>query len=103
MQVVNGWFVDFSSDPEAGISSQVVRVAPSQLVIGLANGWAGNEKSVLLMPADVGTAWAALAAQGMAPRGAVFWTVTAEGATPPGQKAPLFMAAGLNAFLHTRS
>ena len=100
--VVDGWFLDFAADPTSGIPSQSVRVPPQQLVIGLANGWAGSTKTILMMPADVGAAYAALQARGLAPRGFVYWTITEEGAVPPGQTEPLFMAAGLNAFLHTR-
>lgn len=100
--VTAGWFLEFARDPTAGVPSQAVRVPPSQLVIGLANGWAGGAKTILMMPADVGAAYASLQARGLAPRGFVFWTITEEGDVPHGQAEPLFMAAGINAFLHTR-
>jgi hypothetical protein len=100
--LTRGWFVDFASDPASGVPSQTVALSPSQVVLGLANGWAGGPKSVLFMPADVGSAFAALAPRGLAPRGTVFWTLTNEGAVPPGQTAPLWMGAQLNDFLHTR-
>lgn len=107
-RVINGWFVDFSSDPASNWPSQNVSLAPSQLVIGLANGWAGGPaggpapKSILIMPEDAGTAYAALEAVGMAPRGFVFWDITDEGDVPPGQSQPLYLSAGINAFLKTR-
>lgn len=41
-------------------------------------------------------------ASGVPPRGFVFWDVGQEGLVPPGQTQPLFMAEGINAFLHTR-
>jgi hypothetical protein len=97
-----GWYLDFASDPASGVPSQTVGLAKSQVVLGLANGWAGGPKSILIMPADVGAAFVNLAAVGLAPRGTVFWTLTAEGAVPPGQTQPLWMGAQLNTFLHTR-
>lgn len=101
-RIVNGWLVDFSADPPSNLPSQVVRVPASTLILGLANGWAGVPKSVLMMPGDLGEAWAALAGVGCVPRGAMFWDIDDEGATPVNQSEPLFLARGLNAFLHTR-
>ncbi len=99
-----GWVVDFSSAPELAFPSALVQLPPSQLVIGLANGWAGGAgvpRALLIMPQEVGVAWAALGAGGR-PRGAAFWTIGSEGAVPAGQGSPLFLAAGLNASLATR-
>lgn len=55
-----------------------------------------------MMPAEVGAAYTALQAMGVTIRGCVFWTISEEGTTPVGQSQPLFMARGLNVFLHTR-
>ena len=101
-RVLNGWFLDFAADATTGIPSQSVRVLPSQLVVGLANGWAGGTKTVLMMPAAVGAAYTALQSRGTPFRGCVFWTIAEEGRVPVGQTEPLYMAQGLNAFLHTR-
>lgn len=49
----DGWRVDFSSVPEFGVGECVVRVANTKLVIGLANGWANNEKFLLFYPEQV--------------------------------------------------
>lgn len=101
-RVLNGWTVNFSQDPPSGLPDQVVSLLPSQLVIGLANAWAGNAKSLLIMPEDVGIAYRYLNATGQAPRGFVFWTICNEGDTPANQTQPLYMAAEINDFLHTR-
>lgn len=84
MPVVDGWFVDFSSDPPSNVNwpSQVVSVDRAQLVIGLANGWAGSPKCVLMMPEQLAAAWVALGAIGYAPRGAMFWDIPDEGDVP---------------------
>lgn len=42
-------------------------------------------------------------ASGVPPRGFVYWDISQEGYIPQGQTQPLFMAAGINSFLHTRS
>lgn len=101
-RVLAGWWVDFGSDPASGVPSQMVSVLPSQLVIGLANAWAGNPKSLLIMPDQVGQAWTTLKAQGQLPRGTVFWTILNEGDVPYNQSEPLWYAAGINSFMHTR-
>lgn len=96
----DGWQLDFASDPASGVPSQAVSLPPSRTVLGLANGWADNAKSLLIMPDDVGAAFARLGAA--APRGVAFWSLTNEGDVPPGQTQPLYFGAGINAFLHTR-
>lgn len=54
-QVLRGWQVDFSTDPDLQYPvNDTIRIAPSQLVIGLANGWAGDGKFLLIYPAEVG-------------------------------------------------
>ena len=56
----SGWDVDFSEDPSVNWPSQKVSLLPSQFVVGLANGWADNVRSVLIMPEQAGVAYAAL-------------------------------------------
>lgn len=94
-----GWVVDFSSDPTVSWPTQRVSVDPSRLLIGLANGWAGgyHPKSLLIMPEEVGAAYAVRPF-----RGAAFWCIASEGAIPPLQSEKLFLAAGLNSILKTR-
>jgi chitinase len=101
-QLATGWFVDFASAPEFNLPSQFVAIRPDCLCIGLANGWADNKKTILVKPADAGRAYAVLKQMGLAPRGFAFWNVEYEGSTPPGERDPLFLAAGLNKFLRIR-
>ena len=105
--LARGWEVGFSADPGLGFSSRAVAVQPPQLIVGLANGWAGgfHPKSLLIMPEEVGAAFAALEGGGGVgrPRGCAFWDIADEGAVPQGQSQPLFLAAGLNAVLGTRA
>ena len=102
-QLAAGWLVDFAAAPELGFPSQRVQLPPAQLVIGLANGWAGGAgapKALLIMPEEVGAAWAALGPA--RPRGAAYWNILSEGTVPPAQSLPLYLAAGLNAFMGIR-
>jgi chitinase len=96
------FYVDFSSDPSVNLPSQNVTLSKTQLVIGVANAWAGGIKAILLMPNELSKAYTALLAQGMEFRGVVFWTIANEGDTPVNQTSPLYMSAGINSFLHTR-
>ncbi len=48
---------------------QVVSLNQTQVVIGLANGWAGSYSNLLIYPQSVGEAWATLAQQNIVPRG----------------------------------
>ena len=99
---IHGWEVDFASYPSAKLPSQRVSVSKTALCIGLANGWITQGKNALVMPDEAQVAYETLKAHGLEPRGFVFWEIEAEGEVPPGQQAPLYMAKGLNAFLHTR-
>ena len=102
-RMLNGWYVDFASDPAFSFPSQMISINKKALCIGIANGWADNTRNVLIMPEEAAEAYATLQASNQEPRGFVFWAVELEGEVPKGQTEPLFMAAGLNEFLHTRS
>ena len=83
--------------------SSLLSLSASQLVIGLANGWAGDGKFLLVYPAQAGAAYDALHAAGKAPRGFAFWNILDEGRPSPQRPdEPVWMAAGLNKFLHIR-
>ena len=83
--------------------SNLLSVPASQLVVGLANGWAGDGKFLLIYPAQAGAAYDALLAAGKAPRGFAFWNILDEGrASPQRPEEPVWMAAGLNKFLRIR-
>ena len=102
--LVNGWFVDFAAVPALNLDSQIVKVERTALVIGLANGWAGNERALLIYPEEVDLAHAALEAQGLAPRGYAYWNIQCEGLAPTSNPTEqVWMAQGLNEFLHIRN
>jgi chitinase len=101
-QMVRGWQVDFSKDTAIGIKTQNVSVSLDQLVIGLANAWAGPRpaKCLLVYPAEAQTAWEALKSQGKTPRGFMFWDIQDEGKLVNG--TPFYLAKGLNSFMKIR-
>lgn len=96
-----GWTVDFEEEPSLGLRNTTVRVPAATLLLGVANGWtkpSPTSKALFLPPSDLARAWAAMRHAKSAARGVVFWDIADEGAHDP----PLYMAAELNAFLHTR-
>ena len=106
----DGWLVRFGSDPALGLADAEVRVPPARLVIGLANAWAEPDgppphKPLFVRPRELAPGWAALAAEGAAPRGAGFWSAVHEGDVlrggggGGGAGERLFMAAELRAML----
>lgn len=50
---IAGWVVDFDCDKSVDFPTQRVTVPSSRLVIGLANGWAGDGKFLLIQPDQV--------------------------------------------------
>lgn len=102
--LINGWIIDYSHDDALKYPVKtLVNVPPQRLVVGLANGWAGDGKFFLAFPDEVREAYHRLMQQSHAPRGFAFWNILDEGkASPlrPGQE--VWMARGLNDFLHTR-
>jgi hypothetical protein len=99
-----GWEVDFGSDKSVGLASQIVKVHPTRLLIGLANGWTHDappiDKFLLLWPSQIEEAYLALPEE-KRPRGFMFWDIADEGNEIEGKT--LYMAEGLNNFLHTRN
>jgi hypothetical protein len=93
----HGWDVFFNSTLPTHIS-----IPPTQLVIGFANGWADGTKSLLVWPEEVGVAYDHLSQLSLQPRGFMFWDIADEGRVVTGTDRELWMASGLNEFLHTR-
>ena len=81
----DGWRVRFSAEPSLNLSDRSVRVPPSALVFGLANGWARaaalGGKVLVLPSADAAAAWRAMERAGGRPaaRGFMFWDISDEG------------------------
>jgi hypothetical protein len=68
---------------------RLLTVPPTHLVVGLANGWAGDGKFPLFYPHHVAAAFDLLAAAGApTPRGCAFWNILDEGRTPPVLPSP---------------
>jgi chitinase len=100
--MISGWEVDFSSDPSIGLKTQNVTVLKSQLVIGLANAWAGPRPAqcLLVYPDEAQTAWEELKGKNMLPKGFMFWDIQDEGKDVDGK--PFYLAKGLNNFMGIR-
>jgi len=99
-----GWVVNFGSDPTVKYPSQNLQISPKQIVIGLANGWAGDGRVLLVYPEDVQVAHEYMKSEGIEPKGYGFWSIKQEGEISrqrPG--IPVWMAAGLNKFLQIRN
>lgn len=97
---ISGWDVYFDSEIPTHVS-----ISQTQLVIGLANGWADGNKFLLLWPEHARRAYENLLASGLQPRGYMFWDIADEGVNAmddTGTMRPFWMASGLNEFLHTR-
>lgn len=79
------------------------RVDRNRLVIGLANGWAGDGKFLYIPPTAVRQSYEALGGIDLAPRGFAFWNIKDEGLPSRiGPAEPVWMAAGLNDILEIR-
>ena len=102
-RISKGWRVDFSDDRELNYESSFVSVPPERLVIGLANGWAGDGKFLLIFPEEIGEAYHAMMKSGITPRGFAFWNILDEGKESIKHAGrPVWMAKGLNDFLKIR-
>eukprot|EP01039_Chlorochromonas_danica_P003052 gene3052-3331_t len=103
-RLVDGWSLNFSVDSELDYpTEELIRIAPERLVIGLANGWAGDGKFLLLSTDQIESVYQHLIKKNMSIRGFAFWNILDEGQTSkqfPNQ--PVFMARGLNRFLNIR-
>lgn len=66
-------------------------------MIGVANGWAGNEKFLLMLPEELRVAYNELQKRDLAPRGFGFWNIQDEG------RNGVELVKGLNSFLSTSS
>lgn len=84
-------------------SAAFISLPPSRLVVGLANGWAGDGKFLLIYPHQVQEAFEAMGHQQQQPRGFAFWNILDEGkASPMRPNEPVWLAAGLNRFMNVR-
>ena len=84
----------------------MVRVPPSQLVLGWSFGW-GHGKGLFVWPDDIGRGYEAIADPSARPRGMMYWNINQnEGAGAVGvngTNTTVDFAAAFNEFLHTRA
>lgn len=102
--LINGWDIDYSTDKELNYPyKHKMLLNKKQIVIGLANGWAGDGKFFLTYPDEMSIAYKSLESIDLAPRGFAFWNILDEGKCSlqrPNQQ--VWMATGLNRFLKIR-
>jgi len=103
-KVLAGWEIDYSADTELKYPYvNKLTLDRTELVVGCANGWAGDGKFFLLFPDQAEKAYEALAKLDLAPRGFAFWDILDEGKISLQRPhEPVWMAAGLNRFLKVR-
>jgi len=91
------FLVNFTSDCELGLTAQHIRLPLKKLVLGLGNGWVGqNDKTVFISSDQINTTWHQLIAkqQFNLPRGFMFWTIDSEG------ENDIYLAKDLYSILH---
>ena len=103
--LIRGWDIDYTQDKELNYPyKNTMRIDKTRIVIGLANGWAGDGKFFLAYPEEVEMAYTSLLATDEEPRGFAFWNILDEGRSSPRRPhQPVWMATGLNKFLNIRS
>lgn len=91
-----GWSVNFSDVPELDYGSQSVEVPSSKLVIGLANGWAGEpeNKFLLITPDELADVQRTLLSNNNRVRGYGFWNMKDEG------EKDIYLAKSITSILH---
>ena len=93
-----GWNVKFENENDT-----FIRVPHTHLIIGLANGWAGDGKFLLIDPDHLKAAYNALKIEGLEPLGFGYWNILDEGKISPQiPNKPIYMASSLNEFLNIR-
>lgn len=90
-----GWRVNFADVPDIKYDSQVVEVPNSKLVIGLANGWAGEpeNKFLLVYPEELAEVQRTLLSNNHRVRGYGFWNMKDEG------EKEIFLARSISSIL----
>jgi hypothetical protein len=100
---VHGWMVNFQSDSEVqDVPNQVISVPPTQLVIGLANGWAASSdgKFLYVTTNELREAYHRMTVLGIAPKGFMYWDIADDGIEVNG--TAVFMSRELNSFMNIR-
>jgi len=95
----SGWTVPFSTDAELGHPDALVSLDPHKLVLGLANGWAGDGKFLFIPPETLERIYAALEVAHLQVRGFGFWNIKDEGLKPTNYDKEVWLAKDLKRIL----
>eukprot|EP01040_Poterioochromonas_malhamensis_P004072 gene4074-4356_t len=102
--ITTGWEIQYSNDQELHYPNQYLNIESDRLLIGLANGWAGDGKFLLIYPDEINIAYQQLKEMNLAPRGFGFWDIADEGkASVLRPNEPVWLASGLNKILKIRN
>ncbi len=103
--IKNGWMINYNSVPELMLESQKIAIEPHRIVIGLANGWAGDGKFLLIYPNDLQKAYNFMKENNINIRGFAFWNILDEGKISVQNKeyGPLWLAKELNSIMNNDS
>ena len=101
-QLNDGYIVDFSKDKNSGMGKEIIKIPLNKIVIGLANGWAG-ERFLFVDEKNIVEGWNFLKEKNKEVRGFMFWDIADEGKIPNDEntcdKQPFYMAKVLNSIL----
>ena len=104
-KLTKGYYVDFDKDKNSGLDKEFIKIPEDKIVIGLANGWAGNGKFLFVDENNIIQGYKYLKEQKKDVRGFMFWDIADEGkviqstCNDTENKNPFYMAKVLNSFL----
>ena len=104
-RLTKGYYVDFDKDKNSGLVKEFIKIPEDKIVIGLANGWAGNGKFLFVDENNIIQGYKYLKEQKKDVRGFMFWDIADEGkiiqssCNDTENKSPFYMAKVLNSFL----
>ncbi|KAI9333603.1 hypothetical protein BDR26DRAFT_868217 [Obelidium mucronatum] len=95
-ELLTPWKISLGENPDS--DTLTVRIKPSQLIVGLANGWADNQKFLFVEKNSLRDAWRQTGGQF---RGFGFWTIAEEGTRQHGRE-PIYLAKELKDIMSER-
>ena len=97
----DGWRVDFGNEKELNWPSANISVKPTQFVVGLANAWADNQKTLFMRGADIAKDFSVMKQENIRPRGFAVWNLKDEGMVRDGH--PVYLMKELNDVMHNNA
>jgi hypothetical protein len=103
-QFAQGWMVNFTVINDSKLELVKINVPRDKLVIGLANGWAGDGKFLLILPSELQKFHLSMQQK---IKGYAFWNILDEGLPNKmvgnnSHDSVIWMSKGLNRFLKIR-